>query len=302
MPAIPMSIRFACLALVALLAAGQPTAAQAQAIVATINDSPVTTFDLDQRMRMLRAMRANASREAALESLVEDRIKASEIRKYGIQPSNQDAMSELTRIANERKMSVQTLGAALQSAGVDPSHWQEHGKAQIGWRGYVSALNRSVGVSENEVRAELAKRGSKNDEYRLRPIVFIVPRDAGSAVADARAREASNLRTRFADCESGLQFAAALKDVAIRPPITRSVATLPDQIVAILEKTPVGRLTPPSRSADGFEMFAVCGKGSGGTDSTAAQEVRQELLARKLQSVSQKLYAPLRSRAIIVQR
>lgn len=302
MSAFPMSVRFAALAFVALLAAFQPSSSHGQALVATVNDSPITTYDLDQRMRLLRALRAPAARDAALESLVEDRIKAAEIKKYGIQPTNQDAATEMTRIANERKIPPQALGAALQSAGVDPSHWQEHGKAQIGWRGYVSALNRSVGVSETEVRAELAKRNTRTDEYRLRPVVLIVPRDAGPGVVDARMREASSLRSRFTNCETGLQFVSALKDVAIRQPITRSLANLPEPLAAVLEKTPVGQLTPPSRGADGIEMFAVCGKGSGGSDSTAAQEVRQELLARKLAGVGQKLYEPLRKRAIIVIR
>ena len=49
-------------------------------------------------------------------------------------------------------------------------------------------------------------------------------------------------------------------------------------------------------------MIAVCSAGGAGTDSSAAQEVRQELLAKKLEGVAEKLYAPLRKRAIIVKR
>lgn len=304
MPPMIAHFRSAALALcsIAMLGfAGAP--AHAQSLVATVNDSPITSYDLEQRMRLLRALRLPASQPAALESIIEDRIKAAEIRKYGIQPTNQDAGQELSRIATERKIPPAALGAALQSARVDAQHWQEHGKAQIGWRGYVSALNKSVGVSETEVRAELARRGaSKSQEYNLRPIVFIVPRNADAGVAETRAREAANLRTRFTSCDEGLQFARALRDVAIRPPLTRTLAALPDSMAATIEKTPVGRLTPPSRTADGYEMLAVCGKGRAGSDSSAAQEVRQELLAKKLQGVAERLYKPLRARAIVVKR
>ncbi len=279
------------------------TAASAQSLVATVNDSPITNYDLEQRVRLLRVLREPASPAAALESIIEDRLKATETRKYGINPSVQDAGQELARIAARKKIPPQSLGSALQSARVDTQHWQDHGRAQIGWRGYISALNKGVSVSETEVRAELARRGSKrSQDYNLRPVVFIVPRSAGSGEAEGRAREAANFRTRFTDCESGLQFARALRDVAIRPQITRSLSSLPDGLADIIGKTPVGRLTPPQRTADGYEMIAVCSAGGAGTDSSAAQEVRQELLAKKLEGVAEKLYAPLRKRAIIVKR
>lgn len=304
MSAICAHLRLTSLALVTtvmLAASGAP--ARAQSLVATVNDSPITNYDLEQRIRLLRVLREPATPAAALESLVEDRIKAQEIRKYGISPSVQDATQEIARIASERKIPTNTLGPALQAARVDTQHWQDHGKAQIGWRGYVSAINKGVGVSESEVRAELQRRGAaKSQEYTLRPIVFVVPRTAGGGEADARAREAANLRTRFTSCESGIQFARALRDVAVRPPITRTPSSLPESLAATIEKTPVGQLTPPSRTSEGIEMLAVCGKGGAGTDGSAAQEVRQELLAKKLLIVGDKLYAPVRKRAIIVKR
>jgi peptidyl-prolyl cis-trans isomerase SurA len=290
------------LASIVMFAPGGAAPVNAQSLVATVNDSPITTYDVEQRMRLLRALRQPASQAAALESIIEDRIKLAETRKYGINPSIQDATREIGRIGSQRKIPPAALGPALQSARVDPQHWQEHGRAQIGWRGYVASLNRNVSVSETEVRAELSRRGSKSQDYNLRPIVFVVPRNASNAEGEARGREAANFRARFTDCDSGLQFARALRDVAIRAPITRSLGSLPEKTAQVIESTPVGRLTPPSRTADGFEMIAVCGKSGAGSDSTAAQEIRDELIAKKLEGVAERLYEPLRKRAIIVKR
>ena len=304
MSATTARLRSLATALACAITLGCATApARAQSLVATVNDSPITTYDVEQRVKLLRVLKQTATPAAALESIIEDRIKAAEVRKYGINPTAQDAGQELARIAAARKIPAASLGPALQSARIDAQHWQEHGRAQIGWRGYVSALNRNVSVSEAEVRAELDKRGArKSDEYNLRPVVFIVPRNAGAGEVDARSREAANLRARFTDCESGLQFARALRDVAIRAPITRSLAAVPEQLADTIEKTPVGRLTAPTRTADGFEMLAVCGRGRAGSDSTAAQDVRQELVAKKLEGAAEKLYQPLRKRAVIVKR
>lgn len=305
MPAITAHLRIAVftLATSVMLAAGAAAPARAQSLAATVNDSPITTYDVEQRVRLLRVLRQTATPAAALESIIEDRIKAAETRKYGINPSAQDASQELSRIAAARKIPAAALGPALQSARVDTQHWQEHGKAQVGWRGYVAALNKGVSASETEVRAELARRGAgKLQEYNLRPVVFIVPRNASPGVAEARAREAANLRTRFNGCDSGLRFARALRDVAIRQPINRSLTALPDSMAATIEKTPVGRLTPPARTADGYEMLAVCGTRRSGSDSSAAQEVRQELINKKLEGVAERLYKPLRKRAVVVKR
>ena len=305
MPATTGQFRATALAFASavLLACSAAAPASAQSLVATVNDSPITNYDVEQRIKLLRVLREPATPAAALESIIEDRLKATETRKYGINPSAQDASQELARIAARKKIPAQTLGSALQSARVDTQHWQEHGRAQVGWRGYIAALNKGVSVSETEVRAELDRQGSrKSQEYNLRPIVFIVPRNASPGEADGRAREAANFRTRFNGCDSGIPFATALRDVAIRPAITRSLTALPDALANTLEKTPVGKLTPPTRTADGYEMIAVCSARRGGTDSSAAQEIRQELMSKKLEGAAEKLYLPLRKRAIIVKR
>jgi peptidyl-prolyl cis-trans isomerase SurA len=69
----------------------------------------------------------------------------------------------------------------------------------------------------------------------------------------------------------------------------------------MLDATPVGRLTPPSRSAQGVEMLAVCNK-SDRQDAAAADNLRNDMLFKKLQGESDKRYAEVRAKAIIVNR
>lgn len=293
----------ALLAWIALFAAPGHDA-QAQALVATVNDSPITNFDLEQRVKLLRVLRGPATPQAALESIIEDRLKNAETSKYGLRPTDEDAATELGRMAADRKIPPSTLAAALRAAGVAPQHWQEHGKAHASWRAYVQALNKTVGVSETEVRAELAKRRVKGDanEYRLRQIMFIVPSSAGAGAVEARLREAESLRARFADCQSGIQLARGLSDVVVKEQISRSASQLSNELAEMLERTPVGRLTPPQRGSAGVEMLAVCGKAQESGDGAAAQEIRQMLVARKLKAEEERLYAPIRARAVIVRR
>lgn len=287
-----------------ILAAAAPSPASAQRLVATVNNSPVTDYDLGQRMRLLRALRKKSGREAAMESLVEDRLKIYETKKYGINPSQRQIMGYIAQFAQKNKIPPQRLAYSLQRGGIDQIHWQEHFKAQMSWDALIKALYKSVGVGVREVNAELAKRGQSTDktEYRLRQIVLIVPRNAGAGAFNRRLREANGLRTRFTNCEQGIRFARALNDVAIQGLITRRAAGLTPAFKKLLAQTPVGKLTRPSRGVTGVEMIAVCAKKNLSGEAAAGSTITQELIARKLKVHSDRRYRDLRKRAIIIRR
>jgi peptidyl-prolyl cis-trans isomerase SurA len=276
----------------------------AQNVVLTVNDSPITNYDIAQRIKLLGVLRLPASQQAATDSLIEDRLKLIETRKYGINPGEQDIANEAARDAGERKIAPQQLAAGLQRAGIDKSHWQEHWRAKLTWRILVQALNKSVSVSEEEVRAEMAKKGSTTgaQEFRIQQIILVVPNNATVAAYNGRFAEATGLRARFRDCNSGVQLARALRDVAVQPQIGRRANTLSAELVALFDRTPVGQLTPPQRGPTGVEMVAVCGKSDAGANSAASESIRDTLLIRKLQADADKRFADVRKRAVIVRR
>jgi hypothetical protein len=70
----------------------------------------------------------------------------------------------------------------------------------------------------------------------------------------------------------------------------------------LIDKTGVNRLTPPSRAATGIEMLAVCGRRDMRDDAAAGEDIRNELLSKKIDELAAKSYADLRKRAIIVKR
>ena len=278
--------------------------ASAQNVVVTANDSPITNYDVAQRIKLLGVLRATASAQAATDSLIEDRLKIIETKKYGINPGEQDIINEATRDAAERKISPQQLQAGLQRAAIDKAHWQEHWRAVISWRILVAALNKAVSVSEEEVKAEMQKKGSSlgAQEFRFQQVIFVVPNNATAAVYNSRFGEANSLRSRFKDCASGIQLARALRDVAVQQETSRRANTLNPELVAVLDRTPVGQLTPPQRGPTGIDMIAVCAKSNAGAGSAASESIRDTLLMRKLQADADKRYAELRKRAIVVRR
>lgn len=285
-------------ALAVTCAASSPV--MAQAVVASVNDDPVTNIDIEQHMRLLRAMNRPSTREAALESIYETRLKLIETAKYKISPGDSDIGWAIGFTARSMKMDPQVLLSNMQRSGVSDDQWKQKFRAEAAWMQLIRALNRTIEASEAEVEEELARSGkSKSTEYLLRQIIFVLPNNAGGNVIEARAAEANQLRGRFTDCASGIPLATAMRDVAVREPVTRYASALPDQLRKILDSTQTGRLTAPSRSPQGIEMLAVCSKGEK-QDQNAADNVRNDLLFKKLQKESERRYREVRAKAIIV--
>ena len=92
---------------------------------------------------------------------------------------------------------------------------------------------------------------------------------------EAKRREAENLRGRFISCNAGLALARALRDVAVREPVTRNSADLAPQLRELLGSMQVGHLTTPDVTAQGLQMFALCDKKESKTDSPVKREVRE---------------------------
>jgi peptidyl-prolyl cis-trans isomerase SurA len=161
----------------------------------------------------------------------------------------------------------------------------------------------SLQVGEKDIEVKL-QASNKEDpggfEFKLRPVLFLVPKGAAATVFEARKRDAEALRGRFTSCDEGLRAAMTLPDVVVREAITRQSADIGQQQRDVLNNTPVGRLTPPDITPQGVEVFAVCNKApAAGAESPARRQLRDEMFNERYQALSKKFLKELRSQALI---
>ena len=131
------------------------------------------------------------------------------------------------------------------------------------------------------------------------PVMVLVPQGTNATVAEAKRREAENLRGRFASCNEGLALSRSLRDVAVREPITRSSADLPQALREVLASQQIGRLSAPEVTAQGLQMFALCDKKESKVDTPAKREIRQELFTKKYEAESKRFLDEVRKSAMI---
>jgi peptidyl-prolyl cis-trans isomerase SurA len=207
-----------------LYAAAPPPPAFAQAIEAVANGDPITTAEVEDQMRFLRVIRKPASRDAAVEDLIADRLKLKEANRYGLDASDTDLSQTLNRLAKSLNMQPEALATALQRAKASSDSIRNHFRAVAAWNNYVRSRNKALNVSEEDITAALAKdtnRAKQDADFTLQQIVFVVPSGASMATIEQRTREAQALRSRFENCATGMPLARAEPDVRINPPHPR---------------------------------------------------------------------------------
>lgn len=303
-------LRFPLLAsLLVMLVAGASTGASAQQVVVLVNGEPITAVDVAQRIRLLQMSSPRTpSRQEVVEELIDEKLKLQIAKRYRIEVSDAEINAALAAIASRVRASPQQFAQSLAQAGINVESLKTRIKADIAWGQLIRGrFQSSLQIREKDVVAalEARKKDEKSTigyEYNLRPILFIVPRGSPEAAYAARRKEAESLRARFQGCEEGIALTRGMRDVAVRDPIIRSSADLPPPLRAILDGTPVGRLTPPEVTPQGIEAFAVCGKKETSTDAPARREVRDEMLQQRFQAQARRYLQELRRSAMIEYR
>ena len=280
------------------------TAANAQQVVVIVNGEPVTALDIEQRSKLIQLSTHKApTRQEVLDELINEKLKVREAKKWGIDLPNSDVDNAYASMASRMRLTPEQLTEQLAKSGIHIATLKARIKADISWpqlvRGrYQSSLQ--IGDKDILTALESKSNDSVGYDYTLRPILFLVPTGSPEPFVEGRKREAESLRSRFQDCESGIAFARALKDVAVRDQVIRSSADIPAELRKVLDGVEVGRLTPPEVTKFGIEMFAICAKKESAADnSPVRRQARESIMAQRYEQRSKQYLQELRRGAML---
>lgn len=285
-----------------LLAASPQATAQ---IAALVNGEPITVVDIAQRTRLIQLSTQKVpSRQEVLDELIDDKLKVNLSKRYIADVPKREIENSFASIARRTGVTPAQFTQMLKAQGLNADTLKSRIHADFVWQQIIRGkFQGSLQVGEKEIEVKL-QAANKTDtagfEYRLRPVLLLVPKGAAPGVVDGRKREAEALRARFQSCDDGLRAARGLPDVAVRDVITRASADLPQKQRELLNETPIGRLTPPDVTIQGVEMFALCAKNPAkGGDTPAMREARDAMYQERFQAASKKFLKELRAQALI---
>lgn len=303
------ALLLACAAAIALAPGAQP--AQAQTVAVMVNGEPITDFDIAQRSK-LDALTAHKqpSRQEAINELIDDKVKIKEAKKYGVDPGASDVDEAYAQMASRMRVEPDQLSKSLESQGIRPDTLKLRIKADLVWTSLVRGRYKErLQVGDQDVEAALrAETGEepqeKTDafEYRLQPVVLLVPKGAPPAVMETKHKEAESLRAKLQTCEEANAFFKSMPNAAIHDSIVKTSADIPPELRKVLDDTPVGHLTPPEITKQGVEMVALCGRKPTTVDTPKKKEIREKLYAQRYQTTSNTYLQEIRREAMIEYR
>ncbi|WP_187436237.1 SurA N-terminal domain-containing protein [Bradyrhizobium hipponense] len=303
----PLPVLRLLLVFAALILIGAP--ARAQNIVVMVNGDPITDFDIDQRSKLDQlTTQKTPSRQDVINELINDKIKIKEGKKYGVDPGVADIDQSYAGMAQRLRLTPEQLTKSLESKGLRPDTLKSRMKSEMVWTSLVRGRYKErLQVGERDVAAAVeAETGQKlqveGTEYRMQPIVLIMPRGSSPAFLETRQKEAETYRSRIASCEEANSLFRSTPNATIREAVTKTSAELPDALRKVLDDTPIGHLTAPEVTKAGIEMVVLCSRKPTMIDTPKKREVREKMYTEKYEKTQKAYLDEIRKAAMIEYR
>jgi peptidyl-prolyl cis-trans isomerase SurA len=296
-----------CVAALILIGCASPLHAQTVAVM--VNGEPITNYDIEQRSKLIMlTTQKPASRQQVLDELIDEKVKVKEGKKFGVDPSSSDIDQSFAAMSSRMRITPEQLAKSLESQGIRPETLKARIKAEMVWTSLIRGrFKESLQVGEKDVAAAIQVSGEDKSaadglEYKMQPIVLIVPRGSAPAVIEAKRKEAEALRNRLQTCDEANAFFKAMQNAAIRDTVTKTSADIPPALREVLDKTPIGHLTPPEVTKQGVEMVALCARNPTTVDTPKKKEIREKMYVEKYEAKSKAYLQECRKAAMIEYR
>ena len=310
--------RFATLAqtyavILALVSFGCATPSHAQTVAVMVSGEPITDFDVEQRTKLDELSTHKATtRQAVIQELIDEKLQIREAKQYSVDPGSTEIDAAYGQMASRMRMSSDQLNQMLEAQKIRPETLKKRIKAEMVWTSLVRGrFKESLQVGEKEVNAAARAAGEVKDgdatetesfEYKMQPIVLIVPKGASPTTIELRRKEAETLRGRVQTCEEANSLFKSMQNAAIRDAVVRTSADMPPALRVLLDKTPIGHLTEPEQTKQGIEMVALCSRKPTTVDTPRKKEIRDKMFADKYEAKSKSYMQTLRNAAMIEYR
>lgn len=290
-----------------VLMVATPSLARAQQVVVMVNGEPITNFDIEQRSKLtMLSTHKMPDRQDVINELIDEKVKIREGKKFSIDPSASDIDQSYASMSGRMRITPDQLTKTLEAQGIRAETLKARIRADMVWSSLVRGrYKESLQVGEKDVEEKVKEQGVEQTpdtpgfEYKMQPVVLVVPRGSGPDVIEARKKEAEALRTRIQTCAEANAFFKSMQNAAIRETVVKTSADMPAALREILDNTPVGHLTPPEITKQGVEMVVLCARDPTKVDTPKKREIREKMYNAKYEAKSKSYLQEVRRAAMI---
>ena len=257
-----------------------PEFQMADGILATVNDSVITGFDLRQRMLLLIAMtqvqptpeNIPAIQQEALNALIDERLQIQELANYEtLVVTDEEVNQEIATMAQEVGVTADAYLTFLEAGGIRAQTLRDQLRTQIGWQQLVGGRFQSrARVSKGAVDAamrQLSEAASKK-QYLIGEIYIEAARVGGQQAALNGATQLVQQMVQGAPFQNVAQQFSAAPSAARGGDAGWIVAgTVNPTLQAAMDQLEIGQLSRPIPVEGGVYIIYMRDKRDGASAS-----------------------------------
>jgi peptidyl-prolyl cis-trans isomerase SurA len=243
-------------------------------IVAIVNDEVITQLDLAEQMKLAQdALKRQGTptppfevlEKQVLERLISQKAQLQFAKDSGIRIDDAILDKTLARIAQDNKLTMDGLRAALEKDGVSFSKFREDIRSELTiTRLREREVDSRIVVTEAEIDAFLQTQqnpDNASDEYNLAHILVRVPEQASPEQIQQRQARAEEALGQLKNGTDFGQVAASFSDApeALKGGSLgwREASRLPSLFLDALKGLKIGDVSPVLRSPNGFHVLKL---------------------------------------------
>lgn len=262
-------------------------------VVAVVNDTIVSSVDVQDRMRLIigttglpetQEVRAGLVPQV-IRMLIDEALQLQEAQRLSIRVSDEELTAAIAGLEQQRGKEPGSLEAMFQARGLSKRSFMEQIRSQIAWSKVVmSAVRPKIRVSNEEV-LQAQQKSSLGETREVRIASILLPVESPADEENVRAlsqrlvseiRGGKDFRTISAQLQGGAPEHERETGFWVQ------MEDLDPQITAQLSKLRAGEITNPIRTANGYhivKLYDTREEGSSSASNRTEVALKQILLS-----------------------
>lgn len=256
-------------------AAPTASAQQVEGIAAVVNDQPITTLDVRNRMRLIISSAGvqpteemlTRIQDQAIRGLVDETLQLQQAEEFELEVEEAEVDDAIADIAARSGATVEEVEADLASSGIDINTLRQQVKAEIAWQILVSGRYRSrIRISDQQIETALDRfiQTASQPQYRLGEIFVEITAQGGEE------RAVGIIQTIYEQLRQGAPFQAVASQFSDAASASSGGDTgyLPlsginAQVAEAVTQMEPGQISNPIRIPGGFQIVALIDRREG---------------------------------------
>ncbi len=274
--------------------------------VIAIFDQRKKQFAMDMQKQAVESARNSAlpgMKKAALDELIDEKLKLQEAKRLGVNIADDDVNRVLSGIAERNKM---TEAQFMQQLGGGVDAMKQRIRSTLSWNDVIRRrFGAQIAIASKDIDkmvSQSSAAGQDDVELRVQRIRVALPVKLDQAGVAGRMQEAEKIRAKFTDCKSTGAIAGGVAGAKFEELGKRRPSAFQEPTRTLLLNAKDGEMLPPSMGEGGVELWVVCGRDVVKAEDQKRTQAEGELKQKEFELLGKRHMKDLRQDAHIEYR